>query len=115
MNNNHLPSFKALAIILFLGSLSGCGYFPGAYTLPIDQGNALSDDQISRLQVGMSENQVRFLLGSPVLKTTYHPDSWHYTFYATENHKLKSKRDLVVYFKDGIVERFNDNLIAETK
>lgn len=112
MNNNIKLNIKALAMILGLTALGGCGHFPGAYTLPIEQGNAITDEQVSQLKVGMSTEQVRFLLGTPMLENVFRTHRWDYVYYSTEKHKKKIKRHLVVYFEHGQVTNFAGDLIA---
>lgn len=114
MNNNLTNGIKALAFSLGIATLGGCGHFPGAYTLPIEQGNAIKDSQVEQLRVGMTTDQVRFLLGTPMLENIFNKDRWDYVYYSTEKRKLKEKRHLVVYFQEGQVSSFEGDLIAHT-
>ncbi len=49
--------------------------------MDIPQGNHLKVEQIEQLELGMSTNQVKFLLGSPALVDLYRPNDWHYIYY----------------------------------
>ncbi len=90
----------ALSAVLLL---SGC-----AYQMQIQQGVDLSSEQISGLKVGMTEAQVTFLLGTPNLIDTYHPDSWYYIYTNKENRQpLQSNRLVVNFNAQGVVESFS--------
>jgi len=85
-------------------ALAGCSGFTtwlDAYTIDIQQGNYVSQDMVSQLKLGMSKEQVRFVLGTPLLTDIFHADRWDYVYY----HKIPGgktvKRGLAVFFKDG--------------
>ena len=76
------------------------------YRPDIQQGNFVSQEMLDQLKVGQSRDQVRFLLGSPLLADMFHADRWDYPFYlARGNGELTTSR-VTVYFKDDKVERF---------
>lgn len=93
--------------VLFVAAalaLAGCGSFTkwlDAYTIDIQQGNYVSQDEVSKLKPGMSKEQVRFVLGTPLLTDIFHADRWDYVYY----HKIPGgktvERGLAVFFKDG--------------
>ena len=58
--------FCATAIALVL---AGCSWIPrlGVYKLDINQGNYVTSDQVDRLKVGQTKQQVRAFLGTPML------------------------------------------------
>ena len=57
-------------------ALSAC-----VYRQDVPQGNRLDSDTVGQLEIGMSRNQVEFLLGSPAIVGPYQPDQWHYVYY----------------------------------
>jgi outer membrane protein assembly factor BamE len=62
-----------LGISLLL--LTGCNLI---YKQNIQQGNALEQDDLDELELGMSKNQVAFLLGTPAIQDPFHQDRWDY-------------------------------------
>ena len=77
------------------------------YRPDIQQGNFVSQEMLNQLKVGQTRDQVRFLLGTPLLTDMFHADRWDYPFYlARGNGELTTSR-VTVYFKDGVVERFD--------
>jgi outer membrane protein assembly factor BamE len=77
------------------------------YRPDIQQGNFVSQEMLNQLKVGQTRDQVRFILGSPLLTDIFHAERWDYPFYlARGNGELTTSR-VSVYFKDDVVERFD--------
>ncbi|WP_082493898.1 outer membrane protein assembly factor BamE [Massilia sp. Leaf139] len=76
------------------------------YRPDIQQGNFVSQEMLNQLKVGQTREQVRFLLGTPLLTDMFHANRWDYPFYlARGNGELTTSR-VTVFFKDDVVERF---------
>jgi outer membrane protein assembly factor BamE len=77
------------------------------YRPDIQQGNFISQEAFSQLQVGQTREQVRFLLGTPLLTDIFHADRWDYAFYlARGNGELTTSR-VTVHFKDNKVAKID--------
>jgi outer membrane protein assembly factor BamE len=77
------------------------------YRPDIQQGNFISQEMLSQLKVGQTRDQVKFILGTPLLTDIFHADRWDYPFYlARGNGELTSSR-VTVYFKDNVVAKFD--------
>lgn len=70
------------------------------YSVEVVQGNVLTKELISRVQVGMPRAQVRDLLGSPLLTDVFHGDRWDYVFTIRRRGTEPQLRRVVVMF-DG--------------
>lgn len=100
------------AIILATLALTACVYRPD-----IKQGNFLKPAMIKQLKPGMTEAQVRFVMGLPMVKDPFHPDRWDYVYYnvpssLSSDHSV-SEQHVVVQFKDGKVTRVEQLLPAQ--
>ncbi|MEC5162416.1 outer membrane protein assembly factor BamE [Janthinobacterium sp. CG_23.3] len=85
------------------------------YRPVIQQGNFISEEMLAQLKVGMSREQVRFILGTPLLTDVFHGERWDYPFrLAKGNGELTTSR-VVVFFKDGKVERFEGGNLPTEK
>jgi outer membrane protein assembly factor BamE len=74
------------------------------YRVDVQQGNLLEQDDIDAVKVGMTRNQVRFLLGTPVALDAFHNNRWDYIYYFRQGRSQKAERRwLVVYFDDDLV------------
>jgi outer membrane protein assembly factor BamE len=77
------------------------------YRPDIQQGNFVSQEMLNQLKVGQTRDQVKFILGSPLLQDAFHKDRWDYPFYlARGNGELTTSR-VTVYFKDDKVDHFD--------
>ena len=50
------------------------------YRVEIVQGNAITAEQVQAIRPGMTRQQVRSVLGSPMLADPFHADRWDYIF-----------------------------------
>jgi outer membrane protein assembly factor BamE len=107
-----------LLIALLLGvPLAACGLrIPGItpYKIEIQQGNFVSQEMVSQLKSGMSKEQVRLVLGTPLLADVFHADRWDYLFWREAPDGKRESRKLVVFFADGKLERV-DGGVTPTK
>ncbi|WP_368492553.1 outer membrane protein assembly factor BamE [Janthinobacterium sp. Marseille-P9896] len=76
------------------------------YRPDIQQGNFVSQEMVAQLKEGMTQDQVVFLLGTPLLTDVFHADRWDYAFRMQKgNGEITSSR-VTVYFKDKLVSSF---------
>lgn len=86
------------------------------YKIDIVQGNVVTREQSEALRPGMARDQVRDLLGSPLLTSVFHGDRWDYVFTFRRQGLPTQSRRLTVFFKDGVLERFeSDPLPSEAE
>jgi outer membrane protein assembly factor BamE len=114
----------ALGAVLALSACSSWGNGPQPsisqlvtpYQIDIQQGNVVTREQAQALQPGMSRAQVRDVLGSPLLTSVFHANRWDYVFTFMRQGQLAQQRKLTVFFKDGVLERFeSDTLPTEAE
>lgn len=65
--------------LISLAMLAGCS-LPGVYKIDIQQGNVVTQDMIDQLRPGMTRQQVRFIMGTPLIQDTFHPNRWDYLY-----------------------------------
>ncbi len=104
----HKPTLFAM---LLLGSLTaGCSNswtpkWVQVHRIDITQGNIVTPEQFARLEKGMGREEVRFLLGTPLLQDPFHPDRWDYLYYHKPGKGEVTQRNLTLYFEDGRLAR----------
>lgn len=77
------------------------------YKINIQQGNFISQDMAAKLRPGMTKEQVRFVLGTPLLTDLFHADRWDYLFRLQKpNGELTANR-VAIFFVDNRVERID--------
>jgi outer membrane protein assembly factor BamE len=102
----------ALAATLLLGACSLLPGFLQPYRIDIQQGNFVSQEMVSQLQPGMSREQVRALLGTPLLADIFHADRWDYIYLLDRPGKPREQRHLSVFFEDGRLARLGGDVVA---
>ena len=73
------------------------------YKVEVVQGNFVSREQVEALQPGMSRQQVREILGTPLVTSVFHADRWEYVFTIKRKNVQEQTRKLTVFFEG---ERF---------
>lgn len=108
---NTPPSLAAaIMVCLALISLAGCtsndpsrtGLFE-PYRIDLPQGNYVTQAMLERVRVGMSAEQVREALGSPLLGHVFHADRWDYVFRFKHPNGSFEQRKVTVRFGNGRV------------
>jgi outer membrane protein assembly factor BamE len=96
--------FLLIAIILatFVAG-SGC-----VYRLNIAQGNLIEQKDLEQVELGMTRNQVRYLLGTPMIDDPFHKNRWDYVYF------LKIGRD-DASFKRWVTVVFADDVVSEIR
>ena len=113
-----------VAAVLALASLAACSSLReklpsvdsvvSPYKIDIVQGNVVTSEQVQALRPGMARDQVRDILGSALLTSVFHADRWDYVFTFRRQGEPTQSRKLTVFFKDGVLERFDaDTLPSE--
>ena len=104
----------AATAALLLASCSSVGlHMPDLkpYRMEIQQGNFISQEMVSQLKLGMSKDQVRFVLGTPLISDSFHADRWDYVFRRQRaNSSDLEQRKIAVYFEDGKLKRIDGDV-----
>ncbi len=81
------------------------------YRIDIQQGNFITPDMLQKLAVGQTREQVRFILGTPLLVDIFRANRWDYVFRSSKGWNEPEKRKLIVFFDaSGRVERWEADL-----
>jgi outer membrane protein assembly factor BamE len=99
----------ALTLALSACSASYVPNFLRPYRPDVQQGNIVTKDMVEQLRPGMTRDQVRFLLGTPMLTDLFHQDRWDYTYYLRRKSGETQIRKLSVVFADGKLNRFDSD------
>jgi outer membrane protein assembly factor BamE len=115
---------RTLIGLSLIASLTACKTRPSIsvpnaikpYKSEVVQGNFISSEQVAALRVGMPKNQVRNILGTPLLADVFHPNRWDYVF-TMERDGVKSKTlTLTVFFNGETLSNWDgDAMPSETE
>jgi len=75
------------------------------YRMEIQQGNYISQEMVSQLKLGMSKDQVRFVLGTPLVADIFHADRWDYVYFRDVQGRGREERKIAVVFENGKLAR----------
>jgi outer membrane protein assembly factor BamE len=82
------------------------------YVPDVVQGNFISSEQYAKLQVGMSREQVRQILGTPLLASYFHANRWDYVFEFKRSGQVMGKeRRVTVFFNGDKVVKFEGDAL----
>ena len=106
-------------IVLLTLLLASCEsfYIPllTPYKMDIRQGNYVSFDMRSKLKLGMTRAQVRFVLGTPLINDPFHANRWDYVYRYEHERKMVDKQNLTLYFEgDNLVRIVEGGQSAES-
>ena len=108
-------SFRCLAACALASTvwLAGCNAVQadrvfGAitpYRVDVMQGNVITKEMAAAVKPGMTREQVRDVLGSPLLTSAFHADRWDYVFTMRRRGVEPQRRSVVAFFKADVLER----------
>lgn len=95
MPNNYVPSFVK------------------PYKVDIQQGNFITQQDVAKLQAGMTKEQVRFILGTPLLNDAFHANRWDYVYRLLRaDGQINQSRYTVIFENERVARHGGENLPA---
>lgn len=108
-------SARLALVVSLTATLTACGSIDSSrallqsaqpYQATVVQGNFVSREQVQALQSGMSRQQVRDILGTPLVASVFHAERWEYIFTLKKPDQPLQTRKLTVYFNGDALARF---------
>ncbi|MEX2476429.1 outer membrane protein assembly factor BamE [Marinobacter sp.] len=103
---------KLTALILTL-IMSGCA-FPGVYKINVQQGNILTDEELTSLTEGMSRSQVHSLLGTPLMLNPVDPSREYFIYTFQRRGGDIEEQRVIVYYDNNQFSHYEAQLLEET-
>ncbi len=119
-----LPGLRVIVAMVVAATVAGCassgsdGWFGKLrpYRIEVVQGNVVTQEMVANLREGLSRDQVRGLLGSPLLTDIFHADRWDYVFTIRRQGAEPQSRRVTVFFSGDKVRGFEaDGLPSENE
>jgi outer membrane protein assembly factor BamE len=82
------------------------------YRIDVRQGNFVTQDMVAQLKPGQTKDQVRFILGTPLVSDPFHAERWDYIYRFQHGREKPQQRQLIVFFDDGKLARVGGNVVA---
>ena len=100
------------SLVLSALLLSACNTakIPGVYRINVQQGNDVSQEMINKVHIGMSKSQITFILGTPLLIDTFHPDRWDYLYSFHPGNGKREQRHITLFFSDDTLDNITGDI-----
>ncbi|MCK0511097.1 outer membrane protein assembly factor BamE [Aromatoleum buckelii] len=104
-----------LPAVAAFGLLAGCSISSltdqiNPYRIDVRQGNYVDQEMVARLKKGMTREQVRFALGTPLIVDVFHPDRWDYVYRFQPGRGEPQQRTLSVFFVSDRLDRVEGDI-----
>lgn len=105
-------SLAAILALVTVSLLAGCankggvrsGFFE-PYKFDIQQGNYITADAVKQLKPGMNPEQVKNIMGSPLVVDAFRADRWDYLFHYIQANGKSETRRAAIFFEKGQLTR----------
>lgn len=115
----HASRLLTLAVALTL--LPGCAVvrnfefrnlgIPPVHRVTIQQGNVITQEMIDRLRPGMTRRQVAFIMGEPIVGSTFRADRWEYSYTIQVGARPRQQQRLTLYFDGDALAGFEGDFV----
>lgn len=98
------------AAVAVIGLLAGCSFNVltdrlNPHRIDVRQGNYVDQEMVARLKKGMTREQVRFALGTPLVVDAFHANRWDYVYTFRPGRGEAQQRVLSVFFDGDRLDR----------
>ena len=111
-----LAAFTLASTLLACAALAGCSglHFPGVYRIDIEQGNIVTEEMLGKLRPGLTEDQVRYVLGSPQRVDPFEPGRWVYLYQLRRGNGERIDNRLVLWLENGALVRWEGSALPDS-
>lgn len=104
----------ATPFLLSCSGLGGVTSYLRPFRIDVRQGNLVVQEMVAQLKPGQTREQVRFILGTPLVMDIFHADRWDYVyrFQPGRDDQEFQQRRLIVFFEDGKLARLGGDVVA---
>lgn len=101
---------KLISLVMIGLTLSGCSFFT-LHKMDVKQGNVLEANDVQQLRNGMSQAQVKEILGTPMLTNIFSPNRIDYVYTTQKGGQAMQEKKVVCIFNNGrLVEVIRTNI-----
>jgi outer membrane protein assembly factor BamE len=125
-HHRHRVRLQSALVVIACMVLASCSTMSGSavnpvnwitpYKIDVIQGNFIAKEQVEQLRAGMSRDQVKAVLGTPLMASLFHADRWDYIFTLKRQGIAPQSFKYTVFFKGDALERFEgDSMPSEAE
>lgn len=91
---------SAFFLSIFIISISSCSSL-SPYKVPVLQGNIFEDDDLEKLEEGLTKEQVQFIFGTALIQDPFRQSRWDYFNSVTVGEKVVTENKLTIFFNES--------------
>ena len=103
-----------IAIIACFG-LSACSLpsikMPRVHKIAVQQGNVITQEMVDKLKPGMTRSQVAYIMGEPILRSTFNEGRWDYLHTISVPGFFEQEMRMSLFFEDDALSYFTGDLV----
>ena len=97
--------------VLTAVALQGC---IRPHKAPVTQGNLVSQKDFDQLKLGMTHEQVEFLIGKPIVDNPFGDNAnWEYVYVAYLGYQKPVKKKMVLHFNNDTLASIDGSIVYE--
>lgn len=97
--------------LIFFSTVSCSGnLLDNFYKVPVAQGNIITPEMISKLEIGLTEIQVKYIMGSPSVSDAFNSNRWDYIGSYRIGSQLETQNHYTLYFEKGKLVEWKNNI-----
>lgn len=111
-----MPKIPAVILLVLSVLLTGCNNlrFPGVYRIDIEQGNIVTTEMMEKLRPGLTEEQVRFVMGSPQATDPFEPGRWVYLYKLRRGNGEVIENKVVLWLENGTLTHWEGKALPDS-
>ncbi len=99
-----MKNIKLLIISIIIVLITGCQLLPEnthlrSYRVLVQQGNVIDESKVDSLKINMTKEQVKFLLGEPILNNIFNKNRWDYVYYRKRDPEETKLNMISIFFE----------------
>jgi len=109
-----MKRFLSISVLL----LSACSSAPDItshltpFRIDVRQGNMVTQEMVAQLKPGQTRDQVRFILGTPLVTDMFHANRWDYVYRFQPGHGQVQERHLIVFFNGDKLDHLGGDVVT---
>ncbi len=98
---------KKILLILMVFALSSC-----IHKMDIEQGNVITPEMVSKLHTGMTEEQVKNIMGTPMLLNTFDDNRIDYVYTFKPAYGQTTEKNVTLTFRNHRLQQIGGNMYS---
>lgn len=110
--HNHLKFILLSLALISISFIQACS-FPGVYKINVQQGNIITQEMLDTLKPGMTQKQVHFVLGKPVIENLFDETLENYVYTYQKAGGEIQQQTIKIYYENDLFSRYEGTLLDD--